>query len=119
LLCLAAGGEVSYWNGGFDDAFAKFRPGLVGLVEAIGHAIAAGDSRFDLGPGDHQYKVRLADCADRVVTVAVSPKSVRTGAEVVLRRGRRALASRMTPGQKQRLRRVLDAISFARVQLLA
>ena len=114
LLCLAAGGEVSYWNGGFDDAFAKFHPGLVGLVEAIGYALAAGDSRFDLGPGDQQYKVRLADGADWLVTATVAPKSVRTSADAVLRRGRRALASRLTPEQKKRLRRVLE-----RVHLLA
>jgi hypothetical protein len=60
LLFLAAGGQVSYWNGGYDAVFAKYRPGLVGLVEAIGHALAAGDSRFDLGPGDQEYKARLA-----------------------------------------------------------
>jgi CelD/BcsL family acetyltransferase involved in cellulose biosynthesis len=119
LLCLAAGGQVSYWNGGYDDAFAKFRPGLVGLVEAIGHALAAGDSRFDLGPGDQQYKVRLADGADGLVTVAVAPKSVRTGAQAVLRRGRGAVAAHMTPGQKQRLRHVFDAISPTRMHLLA
>src|SRR5205823_5396744 len=84
--CLVAGGQVSYWNGGYDDAFAKFRPGLVGLVEAIAHALAAGDSRFDLGPGDEEYKVRLADRTDELVTVALAPRSVRTGARVILRR---------------------------------
>jgi CelD/BcsL family acetyltransferase involved in cellulose biosynthesis len=114
LLFLAAGGQVSYWNGGYDAVFAKYRPGLVGLVEAIGHALAAGDSRFDLGPGDQEYKARLADGTDELVTVALEPRSVRTGAKTVLRRGRGAVASRMTPGQKQRVRRVLDAIPLTR-----
>jgi CelD/BcsL family acetyltransferase involved in cellulose biosynthesis len=60
-LVLAAGEETTYWLGGFDEAFAADRPGLVALLQAVEHALARGATRFDLGPGDQAYKRRFAD----------------------------------------------------------
>ena len=60
-LFLCAGAEVTYWLGGFDDAVARERPGLVALLTAAEHAAAGGITRFDLGPGTESYKQRFAD----------------------------------------------------------
>jgi CelD/BcsL family acetyltransferase involved in cellulose biosynthesis len=38
----------------------------VALLEAIGHALARGATRFDLGPGDQAYKRRFADAERRL-----------------------------------------------------
>ena len=34
-ICVAAGTELSYWNGGWDGGYARLKPGLVTLVAAI------------------------------------------------------------------------------------
>lgn len=67
-LFVSAGGEVTFWNGGFDVEHAALRPGILDLVEVVGEAIAAGCDRLDLGPGDAAYKHRLADAEDRLAT---------------------------------------------------
>jgi CelD/BcsL family acetyltransferase involved in cellulose biosynthesis len=60
-LFVAAGAETTYWLGGFDDAHARDRPGLVALVGGVEHALARGATCFDLGPGRRPYKARFAD----------------------------------------------------------
>ena len=60
-LFLAAGGEVSYWLGGFDEDWARFAPGIQTVLAAIEDAFERGDRRLDLGPGAQDYKQRLAD----------------------------------------------------------
>ena len=37
-LFVVAGGEISYWNGGFDEDFANYKPSLLALVEASARA---------------------------------------------------------------------------------
>ena len=58
---VAAGEEVSYWLGGFDERWAAQRPGLTTLVVAVEDALGRGAARLDLGPGEGDYKSRLAD----------------------------------------------------------
>lgn len=92
LLFVAAGGQLAYWNGGFDEEHADLRPGLVTLVEATGRAIAAGCDRLDLGPGDAPYKRRLTDREDALVTwalVAPGRASLRARALVAARHAKR------------------------------
>lgn len=60
LLFLAAGGELMLHNVGWDEAHARMKPGLVGLLTAIEEALAAGDRRLDFGPGAYPYKLRFA-----------------------------------------------------------
>jgi CelD/BcsL family acetyltransferase involved in cellulose biosynthesis len=60
-LFVVAGGEVAYWLGGFDEAFAAQRPALLALVVAIEDAFRRGERGVDLGPGAQDYKYRLAD----------------------------------------------------------
>jgi CelD/BcsL family acetyltransferase involved in cellulose biosynthesis len=110
-LHLAAGGEVSYWNGGFDDRYAAFKPSFVGLVHAIGDALERGDSRFDLGPGAQDYKYRLADGQDLLQRITLIPPGRRAAlaravwAPIVVRY---AITDRMTPERKRRIRDVLE-----------
>jgi CelD/BcsL family acetyltransferase involved in cellulose biosynthesis len=72
-LFLAAGGQLAYWLGGFDERMARERPGLVTLVVAIGDALARGDERLDLGPGGQDYKYRLADSQELLEFVSLVP----------------------------------------------
>ena len=109
-LFLSAGREISYWNGGFDDDFASYKPSLVGLVEAIRMGLAQGRTRFDLGPGAQEYKSRFSDQHDEVIWQSLMPR----GARYVLARGlyapaqlRYELAHRLTSTQKQQLKRLL------------
>ena len=60
-LFIAAGGEVSYWNGGFDDDYANLKPSLVALVDAVRMSLERGRTRFDLGPGGQEYKYRFSE----------------------------------------------------------
>ena len=70
---VAAGGEVSYWLGGFDERWAGQRPGLTTLVVAVEDALSRGESRLDLGPGGQDYKFRLADSDEVLERIHVVP----------------------------------------------
>jgi CelD/BcsL family acetyltransferase involved in cellulose biosynthesis len=60
-IFLAAGDHVLYWNGGFDPDFAQFKPALVGIIAGVEDSLARGERHLDLGGGDHDYKLRIAD----------------------------------------------------------
>jgi CelD/BcsL family acetyltransferase involved in cellulose biosynthesis len=70
---LAAGGELSYWLGGFDDGWAAQRPSLLGIVQAIEDGLSRGDAHCDLGPGGQSYKYRLADSEQRAEWLTMVP----------------------------------------------
>ena len=72
-LFLSAGREVAYWLGGFDDRWAAQRPSMVALVAEIGEAHREGEAFLDLGPEGQDYKYRLADSEERLVTVNLIP----------------------------------------------
>jgi CelD/BcsL family acetyltransferase involved in cellulose biosynthesis len=76
-LFIAAGDEIAYWLGGFDDRFAKDRPGLITLVAAIEDALARGERRVDLGPGAQDYKYRLANSEEIHQFVTLVPPGIR------------------------------------------
>jgi CelD/BcsL family acetyltransferase involved in cellulose biosynthesis len=59
-LFVAAGAEMHYWLGGFDEDWSRCSPSLLLLVEAVRHATGAGYRRVVLGPGAGAYKYRLA-----------------------------------------------------------
>lgn len=63
-LFVAAGGVLSYWLGGFDEALAAQHPSMQTLLIAMEHGWSVGDRVFDLGPGGAAYKYRLADQED-------------------------------------------------------
>jgi CelD/BcsL family acetyltransferase involved in cellulose biosynthesis len=76
-LFVAAGDEIAYWLGGFDDRFARDRPGLITLVAAIEDALERGERRVDLGPGAQDYKYRLANSEETHEFVTLVPPGIR------------------------------------------
>ena len=72
-LFVAAGGELAYWLGGFDESWASHRPALQTLVVAIEDALGRGYERADLGPGGQDYKYRLADEEESLEFLDVVP----------------------------------------------
>lgn len=62
-LFLAAGGQVLYWNGGFDEDAGHLKPAILGIVAGIEDSLARGERVLDLGGGAQDYKLRLADGA--------------------------------------------------------
>ncbi|HEX7244264.1 MAG TPA: GNAT family N-acetyltransferase [Solirubrobacterales bacterium] len=60
-LMLAAGGEVTAWNSGFDDAYGKLSPSLNTFAAGVALAIENGDRRIDMGPDTADHKRRLTD----------------------------------------------------------
>lgn len=77
-IFLAAGGEVSYWLGGFDPAWARYHPGIQVLVSSVEHAWAIGDHRLDLGGGGQEYKYRLADGEESLQWIDLIPTGPRS-----------------------------------------
>ncbi len=109
-LFVAAGGEVAYWLGGFDDAYAAHKPGLVVLVAAVEDAFARGARRLDLGAGAQDYKQRLADGHDELLGATVMPRTGRypaTRAQLLPTEARRFLGTRLSFERKQALRRLV------------
>jgi CelD/BcsL family acetyltransferase involved in cellulose biosynthesis len=109
----AAGGEVAYWNGGFDSAWADVKPGMLAILAAIEDACRRGEIRVDLGGGAYPYKLRFADSDDPIAWGGVMPRT----AQYPLVRGRflprevswlaRRTLRRLPPGARQRLKRLL------------
>jgi len=105
---VAAGGELSYWLGGFDDDWAAQRPSLLGIVSAIDDGLQRGEARCDLGPGGQAYKYRLADSEQRADWLTMAPPGPRAmAAQLTLapRRAWRAAPEGLRAGVRK-LRRV-------------
>lgn len=113
----AAGGEVFYYNGGWDEEFAELRPAQLALLHAIEEAFARGDRRMDLAPGAQPYKLRFADGDDPVAwTLLMLPGArlpltvARSVPAMAWREGRDA-AKRILPGERvEQLRAVRDRL---------
>jgi CelD/BcsL family acetyltransferase involved in cellulose biosynthesis len=116
-LFIAAGREISYWNGGFDDAFASYKPAMIGLVEAIRVSVARAFARFDLGPGAQEYKYRFTDDGDLLVWQTLIPPGPRYALARALfapKQARHGLSRRLTPEQKKRFRALLERAGLRR-----
>ncbi len=112
-LFVAAGGEVSYWNGGFDEAWAADQPSMRALVVAIEDAFARSDRRFDLGGGAEPYKYRLADGEDLLETALVVPRGARyplTRLQIAPHHVRREVARRLPDEVRARVRNELSRV---------
>jgi CelD/BcsL family acetyltransferase involved in cellulose biosynthesis len=92
-LFLAAGGEVMYHNGGWDEAHARLKPGIVGILHAVEEGFAHGDRRIDFGPGTHPYKLRFATGDDPIVATSFAVVGPRLALHLAQRSGRRASAA--------------------------
>jgi CelD/BcsL family acetyltransferase involved in cellulose biosynthesis len=109
-LFLAAGGEVSYWLGGFDDDAARLAPSIRNIYAAIEEAIARGDRRFDLGAGGQEYKYRFADGEELLTwwTLVPAGRSAFAARALLLpSRARAAARRRLGEREKAALRRIL------------
>jgi CelD/BcsL family acetyltransferase involved in cellulose biosynthesis len=109
-LLVAAGGELAYWLGGFDEAWAQQQPSLQTLVAAAEHAWAVGDRRLDLGAGGQSYKYRLADGEDALewrVLVPSGRRQLPALATMAPRHGTRAVVERLPQDLKDRVKRRL------------
>jgi CelD/BcsL family acetyltransferase involved in cellulose biosynthesis len=108
-LLLAAGEEVSAWNSGFDDTYRDFSPIMQCLVHALADAADRGERSMNLGPGDQDYKYRLSGSEDCIRSSVIAPRGASyplVRLRLAPRRARRALASRLSPEAKRRLRRL-------------
>lgn len=106
---VAAGGEVAYWNGGWDPRWAAQSPAIQGILAGVEDAFARGERRIDLGEDDHAYKQRLADADAPIAWYALMPPGAAgtlAWAGTLPRRARphigRAL-DRLPPGARGRL----------------
>jgi CelD/BcsL family acetyltransferase involved in cellulose biosynthesis len=109
-LFLTAGGETSYWLGGFDDEAARLAPSIRNIYAALGDAIAHGDRRLDLGGGGQEYKYRFADGEERLawyVLVPSGPAGVGVRARLLPSRARRGVGGLLSARQKALLKRML------------
>jgi CelD/BcsL family acetyltransferase involved in cellulose biosynthesis len=109
-IFVAAGGEVSYWNGGFSEEWAAARPALVTILGAIEHSYTVGDKRLDLGGGGQAYKYRFADREEILNWSTLAPAGPRQSLarlSVVPTALRRRAANKLSPETKQRIKQVL------------
>lgn len=109
-LFLAAGGELSYWLGGFDDAWAQHQPALQVLVAALQDSIDRGEEWLDLGGGAQPYKYRLSDHEETIHWTTVIPRGSRhliARASTSPRRLRRAVLTRIPDDLKNRVKKAL------------
>jgi CelD/BcsL family acetyltransferase involved in cellulose biosynthesis len=111
-VAVAAGGEVGFWASGFDDAWSRYSPSMQSSLAAVEDAVERGDRRIMLGPGSQEWKYRLADGADAVESVTLVPPG-RASAAAWTRLGterlRGALAERLPPEAKARIKAGLRA----------
>jgi CelD/BcsL family acetyltransferase involved in cellulose biosynthesis len=104
-IFVAAGGEVSYWLGGFDEAWAAQHPSLLVILEALEHCFSSGDGRLDLNSGGQGYKYRFADSEDTLIWRTMLPRGrryLRTRAATAPTRVARAAYDRL-PDNTRRL----------------
>ena len=111
-LFVAAGGEVAYWNGGFDPAFAQYKPALQTLLAAVEDAFEHGDRRVDFGSGAQPYKQRFAEGDHPIAWYTLFPRTWRYGltrAQTLprhVRWGLRHAVERLPDAQRRRLKRL-------------
>ena len=109
-LFVRAGGELSYWLGGFDDDWASMHPSMVTILAAVERACTTGVSRVNLGAGGRPYKYRFADAADALEWITLAPHKARypvTRLQLLPRQVGHAVSKRLSPEAKLRLKSVL------------
>lgn len=112
-VCVAAGGRVSAWGSGMDDAHARLSPTRLALLEAVEEAFERGEQWFDFGGGANPYKVRFANSDEPLAWVTQFPRGWRypvTRAQLMPKQARyrlRDLARRLPPERQQQLKRML------------
>jgi CelD/BcsL family acetyltransferase involved in cellulose biosynthesis len=116
LVFVAAGGELSYWLGGFDPGWATYAPAIETVRAALEHAWAVGDRVVDFGPGGQHYKYTFADGEDIVAPIDLAPRTsaylrarIRLAPEHLwteMKAVRYEAFRRLSPGVQQRMKAV-------------
>jgi CelD/BcsL family acetyltransferase involved in cellulose biosynthesis len=110
-IFVAAGGEVAYWLGGFDESWSRLGPSIQTVIKALEHAWSVGDRRLDLGAGAQDYKYSFADGQDVLEWVTLAPRAVRyplTRLQLMPRHMRERVAVRLNPATRARLRKAFS-----------
>ena len=109
-LFVAAGGVVTYWNGGWDERHARYKPALLSILAAVEEACGHGDDLFDLGAGENAYKQRFADGDEPLAwrgLIAPGPRALLTRARLSPRAARRVVKRVLPEPVRERARSVL------------
>ena len=110
-IFVRAGGELSYWLGGFDDEWAATHPSMLTILAAVEHACATGVERVNLGAGGRPYKYRFADAADSLEWITIAPRNARypvTRLQLLPRQVGHAVSKHLSPEAKLRLKTALS-----------
>jgi CelD/BcsL family acetyltransferase involved in cellulose biosynthesis len=108
-----AGGELTYWGGGFDPEWEEFQPAQQAILAAVQDAFARGERRIDFGGGSQRYKGRFANGDNPIAWVTIFPRNRRyvvTRAQLFPKHARfaaRGLARRLPPERQEQLKRLL------------
>ena len=108
-----AGGELTYWGGGFDPEWEDLQPAQQVILAAVEDAFARGEHRIDFGGGNQRYKGRFANGDDPIAWVSIYPRNRRyavTRAQLLpkqMRFAARGLARRLPEEHQERLKRLL------------
>jgi CelD/BcsL family acetyltransferase involved in cellulose biosynthesis len=118
-LFLSAGEETSYWLGGFDEDWARLQVSVLTILAGIEHAFDVGDQRFDLGTGGQEYKYRMADDDTPVHWSMVTPMGIRSPVarmQLLPERARLAVANKLSPDAKSKIRQIRRRVSSLRTR---
>lgn len=110
-LFVVAGGEAAYWLGGFDDNWAWCSPAMQVILEAVRHAWAAGDARFNLGAGAQPYKYRFANGEELLHWSQIAPRGPRyalTRLALAPSQVREKLAGHISEKTRERIKRAIS-----------
>ncbi len=91
-----------------DESVAPYSPGMITVATVLEDHVAAGGGRFDLGPGEHPYKLRFGGTSFALVEYvrAHTPLGYAAVADRALRRATRACLRRH-PDLRTRVYRLL------------
>ncbi|HEU4904902.1 MAG TPA: GNAT family N-acetyltransferase [Solirubrobacterales bacterium] len=109
-ILLAAGEEVSGWSSGFDVDWYRYSPSIQLALAAIEDASERGERQVCLGPGETDYKRRLADRREEIAMTTLVPRGGKyplTRLRLAPYQARASIAARLSPHSKRRLRRLL------------
>lgn len=87
-FALRAGEVLHAWFIAHDDAFGRYSPGVILIVEILKWASEQGFAELDLGPGDYRFKQSLANVKRKVAHGFVGRPSPATLARAVAYRVR-------------------------------
>jgi CelD/BcsL family acetyltransferase involved in cellulose biosynthesis len=113
-ILVAAGVEVAGWNSGFDQGWHRYSPSMLLTQFAIADAIERGEARVCLGPGETDYKRRLADARQQITMTTLVPRDPAyplTRLRLAPYQARTFFGARLSPQSKRRLRRLIPGSS--------